>query len=145
MYIKQISVFVENRAGAASDILEILSDNGINICALSITDTSDYGIMRLIVNDPASAKKLLSDQGVMVKFTDVLAVPIGDEPGDLNKVLEIIKSGNVSIDYMYAFVSRNHGHAVVVIRTNDQDKTAELLINAGINPLCLSSLISTDK
>ena len=135
MYIQQISIFVENRFGSAADVVRALADEGINISALSIADTSDYGIMRLIVDAPEKAIALLQAQGIMVKKTDVLAIPIADQPGGLAYALETLKKGNISIDYMYAFVGRNHGKAMVVSKTDDSEAAARILAENGIIPL----------
>ncbi len=140
MFIKQISVFAENKAGAASDILDILSANDINIRALSIADTTEYGIMRLITEDVEKAKQVLQGQGILVKISNVLAVPIGDRPGGLAHVLKIFKDGQISVDYMYAFVGRNDAGAVVVVKTDDGEKAGALLKQNGIEPLCSSAL-----
>lgn len=140
MFIKQISVFAENKAGAASDILDILSANDINIRALSIADSTEYGIMRLITEDAEKAKQVLQGQGILVKISNVLAVPIGDRPGGLAHVLKIFKDGQISVEYMYAFVGRNDTGAVVVVKTDDGEKAGALLKQNGIEPLCSSAL-----
>ena len=133
--IKQISVFVENKFGSAGDIITTLSKENINIRALSIADTADYGIMRLIVDNSQKAEKIIKEQGVMVKSTDVLAIPIGDKPGGLATVLEIFKDGEISVDYMYAFVGRKADKAILVTKTDDLEKSQILLEKAGISPL----------
>ncbi len=141
MFIKQVSIFVENKAGAASDVLDILTQNNINIRALSIADTSEYGIMRLITEDPDHAKAVLKENGIMVKRTRVFAIPLDDKPGGLNEILHILKSADISVEYMYAFVGKNHGKAVVVIKTNDTDNTSAVLEANGITPLAVEELI----
>jgi len=140
MLIKQISIFVENRFGAVSDIIELLSENDINICALSIADTSDYGIMRLIVNDCDKAKNVLNSQGVIVSVNEVLALPIKDEPGGLSYVLKVLKNADISIDYMYAFVGRSKNNAIVVAKTDNMEKSISALKNVNIIPLCKKGL-----
>ena len=139
-YIKQISVFVENTVGAAADAVEILSREGIDIRALSIADTEDYGIMRLIVDDPEKAKALLQEKGIMVKQTDVLALPLEDKPGSLTRILTIFKNGGMPIEYMYAFVGRTHGKAVVVAKAADPLRAAALLAPHGIAPLSAAEI-----
>ena len=127
MFVKQLTVFVENKSGRVSDILEILGKAGIDISALSIADTSDYGLMRLIASDPEKAKKVLYDAGVVVKITDALAVPIENRPGGLFDVMKRLKDGGISIEYLYAFVGQKNGEALVVMKTDNNEK-AETLI-----------------
>ena len=142
MFIKQISVFVENQFGTAADVLNILAQNGINISALSIADTSDYGIMRLIVDNPDKTKELLYETGIMVKCSDVLAIPIDDTPGGLAKIASYFKSGGVSIEYMYAFTDKNHGNAVVVTKTDNPEKAIEVLSENNIKPICSKEIFN---
>lgn len=140
MFIKQLSVFVENRFGAVADIVSLLSENEINIRALSVADTTDYGIMRLIIDKPDDAKQILRDKGIMVKMTEVLAVPLQDNIGGLSYVLDVFKQSGISIDYIYAFVGRNHGKAVVVIKAEDMDGALHALNENGITSLSLSDV-----
>ncbi len=140
MFIKQVSIFVENKSGAASDVLDILSSNNINIRALSIADTSEYGIMRLITDDPDRAKSVLKENGIMVKRTRVVAVPLDDKPGGLLEILHILKGAGISVEYMYAFVGKNHGKAVVVVKTDNIEKTSDVLIANGVSPLATDEL-----
>ena len=141
MFIKQVSVFVENTPGSASDIIDTLSKEGINIRALAIADTSEYGIMRLIADDPDRAKAVLLDRGIMVKRTRVFAVPLEDKPGGLAEILHILKNESISVEYMYAFVGKNHGKAVVVIKTDNTELTEDVLKSNNISTLCTSELI----
>lgn len=141
MFIKQVSVFVENNPGSASDIIDTLSNEGINIRAMAIADTSEYGIMRLIADDPDRAKAVLLERGIMVKRTRVFAVPLEDKPGGLAEILHILKKENISVEYMYAFVGKNHGKAVVVIKTDNTELTEEVLKLNNISTLCTSELI----
>ena len=139
-YIKQLSVFVENTVGAAADTVTVLSREGIDIRALSIADTEDYGIMRLIVDNPERAKTLLQEKGIMVRQTDVLALPLDDKPGSLARILTLLKDGNMPIEYMYAFVGRTHGKAVVVAKAADPAKAADLLAAHGVTPLSAAEI-----
>ena len=141
MFIKQVSVFVENNPGSASDIIDTLSKEGINIRALAIADTSEYGIMRLIADDPDRAKAVLLDRGIMVKRTRVFAVPLEDKPGGLAEIFHILKNESISVEYMYAFVGKNHGKAVVVIKTDNTELTEDVLKSNNISTLCTSELI----
>ena len=135
MYVKQISVFVENSFGSAAETLDVLTKENININALSIADTSDYGIMRLIVDAPEKARDLLREHGATVKITDVLALPISNQPGGLSAVLSILTKAHISIDYMYAFPADSKESAIVITKTGDLEKTVAVLIENGITPL----------
>lgn len=131
MLIKQISVFVENKPGRMADILEVLAKNNIDISALSIADTTDFGVLRMIVSDSELAKKVLNDAGVVVKTTDVIAVSMEDKPGGLGAIMNTINDGEITVDYMYAFAGRSENGAMVVIKVNNPDKAIELLEKAG--------------
>ena len=132
MRIKQLSIFVENKTGRLHSITQALSENGINMRALSIADTTDFGILRLIVCDAQKAKKVLSDIGVISKITDVLAVMIDDRAGGLTSVLDTVSDTAVSIEYMYAFLAKDTGRAMMVIKTDDDDATERVLLEKGI-------------
>ena len=121
MLIKQISVFVENVPGQLSEVTKALGENGIDMSALSLADTSEFGILRLIVNDPDKACQVLRDHHYIVKQNDVLAAVVDDRPGGLTGVLDILANVNVSVEYMYAFVGSKDGHAVVVIRPDNAE------------------------
>ena len=121
MLIKQISVFVENAPGSLSEVTKALGESGIDMSALSLADTSEFGILRLIVNDPDKACEVLREHHFIVKQNDVLAAVIDDRPGGLTAVLDILANVNVSVEYMYAFVGSKAGHAVVVIRPDNAE------------------------
>ncbi|MBR3995323.1 MAG: acetolactate synthase [Clostridia bacterium] len=121
MSIKQLSVFVENKFGRVSDICNVLAENHINMSALSIADTSEFGVARIIVDKPEEAKKVLSQSGVIVKVTDVIGVAIDDKPGGLAAVLDLLKEGKVSVEYMYAFLPKMRDHAMVVMKVDKPD------------------------
>ena len=127
MLIKQISVFVENAPGSLSEVTKALGDNGIDMSALSLADTSEFGILRLIVNDPEKACDVLRDHHFIVKQNYVVAAVVDDRPGGLTGVLEILAEAKVSVEYMYAFVGSKDGHAVVVIRPDDAEKAMTAL------------------
>ena len=127
MFVKQLTIFVENKSGRVSDILEALGNAGIDISALSIADTSDYGLMRMIVDDPEKAKEVLLSAGVVVKITDALAVPIADRPGGLASVMKKLKEHSLSVEYLYAFVGHRDGGALVVMKTDDNEKAESIL------------------
>lgn len=129
--LKQLTVFVENRQGALVDITDILAKNGVNIRALSIADTKDFGILRLIVNDNETAQKTLGDAGYLLKMTDVVGVKIGDAPGKLSGALDVLDKNNVNMEYLYAFMTRTERHAYVVLRVEDNAAAEAALEAAG--------------
>jgi hypothetical protein len=127
MKVKQISIFLENKTGRLLEVLQTLSKAKINIRALSIADTSEFGILRLIVPSPDKAKQVLEKNKFRVAETEVIAVGVPDKPGGLALVLQVMNSANLNVEYLYAFVEKSGQQAVVVIRTED--------INAGIKAL----------
>ena len=135
MFIKQLSVFIENKPGRLVTILDTLAENGIDISALSIADTADYGIARMIVNNPELAVTCLREIGVFVKLTDVFAVTIEDLPGGLAGSLHTITDEGVEICYMYAFVGKISGKAIMVLKVNNPEKAEELLKKSDIELL----------
>ena len=135
MKIRQVSVFIENKSGRLSDVIEFLGDNGINIRALSLADTSDFGILRLIVNDPDKAYTLLREKDFTVGATDVIAVAVPDIPGGLASVLKLLKDKDISVEYMYAYVEHSSDYAVMIFRFEDTDTTLDLLKREGVKLL----------
>lgn len=133
MLIKQLSVFVENKPGRLAAVIEELGRNGINMSALSLADTSEYGILRVIVDNPEDAADLLKKIGVVVKVTTVLAVPMDDTPGGLSKILEVFLKNEINVDYMYAFVGKTANKAVMVVKVSDVKKAEAALQVAGIS------------
>ena len=131
MAIKQLTVFVENKQGSLVSITKTLSENNINMRALSIAETQDFGMLRLIVNDTATAEKVLSDEGYLIKVNDVVGVKIGDAPGKLSGALSVLDENKINMDYLYAFMSRTEKHAYVVIRVEDNDAAEKALESAG--------------
>ena len=133
MSLKQLTVFVENKQGKLMEITGVLAENDINIRALSIADTQDFGILRLIVTDYDKAEKTLMDAGFLVKSTSVVGVKIGDEPGKLSTALGVLDSNGINMEYLYAFMSRTEKHAYVVLRVADNDKAEKALEDAGFH------------
>lgn len=127
MLIKQISVFIENQPGRLTEVTEVLAQNKVDITALSLADTSEFGILRLIVDKPDAAQMALREAGFAVKVTEVLAVAMDDQPGGLAAVLNAIKEAGISIEYMYAFVGKKEGKAVVVMRVSDLEAAVTAL------------------
>jgi len=132
MMVKQISVFLENKTGRLAEATDVLGRNGINIRALSIADTKDFGILRIIVADPAKAETVLKDAGFMLTTTDVITVNVPDRPGGLHEILDIFADLNIAIEYMYAFPTIHEKRAYVVIRVEDPDKAVAALLKKGI-------------
>ena len=133
MFIKQVSVFVENKAGAMSEVLDILAEENIDMSALSVADTSDFGILRLILSEPEKAEKVLKEKGYVVKLTDVVAVGIEDKPGGLSKPLKVLKDNGIGIEYMYAFIGKVSNSALVVMKTSDPEKSLEVLADMTVD------------
>ncbi len=129
MLIKQISAFIENKPGRLAEVTKYLADDNINIHAISIADTTDFGILRLIVSDPDKAKKTLKDKSLTVKTTEVIAVALEHRPGSLADILSSLAKNDISIEYMYAFTSRSLEHdAMVILRLNNQQESIEKLL-----------------
>jgi hypothetical protein len=128
MKITQLSLFVENRPGALSDVCRTLKENNINLSTLSLADTQSFGILRLLVKDHDKAQKVLEQAGFVVKTTEVLAIPVANQPGGLAQLLETLK--DCQVEYMYAFASEVHDSAVMVFRFADPDKALEVLKSA---------------
>lgn len=131
MIIKQLSVFVENKKGRLQAITQVLADNDIDISALSLADTSDFGVLRLIVNKPDEAKAALNESGVVVKITDVVAVVMDDAPGGVAAVLKVFLDNEISVEYMYACVGKTTGKALMVVKTDDVTSAESVLETAG--------------
>lgn len=132
MIVKQVSVFLENRAGRLAEVTGILADQNVNIRALSLADSADFGILRLIVDDVERAKRILKQEGLTVRETDVVAVEVPDRPGGLAHLLQIFKDENVNVEYMYAFVKAPSQSAVMIFRFEDPHKALEALRSKGV-------------
>jgi len=126
MLAEQISIFIENKEGRLAEVTAILRDADVNIRALSLADTTDFGVLRLIVNDNEKAEQALRKEGFTVGRTKVLAVEVSDEPGGLNKVLDPLWMQNVNVEYMYAFANPQCKNAIMVFRFDDHDKALEI-------------------
>ena len=133
MAIKQLTVLVPNRQGTMVSITEKLSEHNINLRALSIAETEEFGILRLIVNDEKAAEKVLSDEGYLIKITEVVGVKIGDAPGKLSAALSVLDKNKINIEYLYAFMARTEKHAYVVIRVEDNAVAETALTDAGFH------------
>ena len=131
MAIKQITVFVQNKKGTVVSVTDILAKNNINLRALSIAETQDFGILRLIVNDENAAEAALKEHGFLIKTIDVVGVKISDEPGKLTSALDVLDKAGINVEYLYAFMARTEKHAYVVIRVEDNEVAESVLTNAG--------------
>ena len=132
MKAEQISIFLENKAGRLAEVTGILGDAHINIRALSLADTSDFGILRLIVHDNEKAKQVLKEHGFTVGRTEVVAVEVEDRPGGLNRILQILFEAGINVEYMYAFVRQSGQNAVLIFRFDDIDNAVDVLMRNGV-------------
>src|SRR5512142_1852127 len=133
--VEQISIFLENKSGRLADVTQILAGNGINIRALSLADTADFGILRLIVSDLDKTKQLLKDSGFTVGQNEVVAVEVPDLPGGLAGILGALTGTGINVEYMYAFVRKCEGNAVLIFRFDEIEKAIDTLRKAGIRIL----------
>ena len=131
MAIKQLTVFIQNKKGTVVSVTDILSKNNINLRALSIAETQDFGILRLIVNDEKAAEAVLTENGYLIKVIDVVGVKIGDEPGKLAAALDVLDKADINVEYLYAFMARTEKHAYVVLRVEDNAVAEKALTDAG--------------
>lgn len=132
MSVKQLSVFLENRAGQLAEITALLSKNGVDLRAINIAETADYGVMRIIADDARLAASVLSENGFILSVNDVTAVTVPDEKGALSRVLDLLAANGVDVEYMYSVFSRKNGSASMIFRVNDNEKLAEILKANGI-------------
>lgn len=133
MRVKQLSLFIENKPGTLNEVCQVLKKNDINISTLSLADTEHFGIMRLLIRDWENAKKVLEEAGFVVNVTEVLTLPVGDHPGGLAYLLEILEENNINIEYMYAFSYGKGDKAIMVFRFEDPDKALEALAGKNID------------
>ena len=131
MAIKQLTVFIQNKKGTVVSVTDILSKNNINLRALSIAETQDFGMLRLIVNDEKTAQAVLAENGYLIKIIDVVGVKIGDAPGKLTEALDVLDKADINVEYLYAFMARTQKHAYVVLRVEDNAVAEAALANAG--------------
>ena len=133
MSLKQLTIFVENKKGSLVNITKTLADNSVNMRALSIADTQDFGILRLIVDKNDVATKALEEAGYLIKVTDVVGVKIGDAPGKLTEALKVLSENKINLEYLYAFMARTERHAYVVLRVEDNDLAKRALTTSGFH------------
>jgi hypothetical protein len=135
MKVEQIAIFVENKSGRLAEVTDILAKTGVNIRALSLADTADFGILRLIVNDTEKAKKVLNENGFTVRMNEVVAVEVPDRPGGLAGILGALQGEKVNVEYMYAFVQKSGEHAIIIFRFDEIEKAVDTLRKAGVRIL----------
>ena len=135
MIIKQLSIFVENKRGSLAEITKAIAEAGVDIRALSIADTTDFGILRLIVNKPDAAAAALKVKGITVSVTNVIAVGIDDVPGAFSVPMQILADNEIDVEYMYAFITRKSEKAYVILRVADNDAAAKVLADKGVEIL----------
>ena len=133
MSLKQLTIFVENKQGSLVDVTDTLAQNNVNLRALSIAETQEFGLLRLIVNDNDAAISALTDKGYLLKITEVVGVKIGDAPGKLSKALSVLADAGVNVEYLYAFMARTEKHAYVVLRPTDNAAAEAALEAAGFH------------
>lgn len=143
MHVKQISIFLENRPGRLEEITSVLKGGDVNIRAMSLADMSDFGILRLIVNNPEKSIGLLKNKGFTVKENDVIAVEVDDKPGGLHTILHILGKAGISIEYMYASLRKNTDKAIIIIRVESNTESIKALQDAGIILLSSDTVYQT--
>ena len=135
MTIPQISVFLENKAGQLADITGILSQNQVNMRAINIAETTDYGVLRLIVDDAAKASSILLEKGFILTMTPVVGVAVPDTPGGLSRVLSVISGAEIDVEYMYSVFGQKDGQACMIFRVADSDGLTAILEQNGIGTI----------
>jgi hypothetical protein len=133
MAIQQLTVFVQNKKGTVVSVTDILSRNNVNLRALSIAETQDFGMLRLIVNDQKTAETVLTSNGYLIKTINVVGVKIGDAPGKLTAALDVLDKADINVEYLYAFMARTEKHAYVVLRVEDNAAAEAALTEAGFH------------
>ena len=141
MKLKQLSLFLENRPGALSRPMKLLAKAGFNILTLSIADANQFGILRLILRDWEKAKKLLEQDGFVVRVTDMVAVEVPDQPGGLAKILGVVEKDGLNVEFMYAFTEKRESKAVLVFRFDDPDSAIKILQKSKVNVIASVDLL----
>ena len=140
MNVTQISVFLENRAGQLSNITRVLSENGVDLRAINIAETQDYGVLRIIPADAQKASSVLLENGFIMAMTPVIAVAVLDRPGGLNSLLEALAEENIGIEYMYSVFSMNSGEALMVLQVGEAEKVSEILSTKGFRTVAIEDI-----
>lgn len=142
MTIRQISVFVENKPGMLAKLAEVLNNSGINMHALSLAETKDFGIIRLIVDDPFNTIHVLKEHQYICSITKVIGIAIDNKPGSLGKVMKVLGDNDINVEYTYAFTAGVNDKACMIFRVGSNEKAIEVLSKNGIRPLCQDDLYS---
>ncbi len=140
MSVKQISVFLENKKGRLAEVTRTLSHEKINIRALSLADTADFGVLRIIVDNPDRSLTVLKKHGFVAQVTEVIAVEVEDRPGGLSRILEVLDQDNVNVEYMYAYVEKSRENAIVICRIDDRERALQILQKNDIATLSAEAL-----
>ena len=140
MNVTQISVFLENRAGQLSNITRVLSENGVDLRAINIAETQDYGVLRIIPADAQKASSVLLENGFIMAMTPVIAVAVPDRPGGLNSLLEALAEENIGIEYMYSVFSMNSGEALMVLQVGEAERVSEILSTKGFRTVAIEDI-----
>lgn len=139
MFIKQLSIFLQNKGGSLDEVLKILSGENVNIASASLADTNDFGVLRVLVSDTDKAYKVLKEKGITSKVSDVIGVCVPNETGGFSKIVQLVLDAGLNIRYFYGLSVQNDG-ANIVLKTDDQDKTVDILKKAGVKLLEQSEL-----
>ncbi len=142
MAIQQLTVFLENKQGRLAEVTRLLAKNNIDLRALSIADTAEFGILRLIVSDTEKAKQILAADGTLVQITDIVGVRLSDQPGELAEVLSTLDSQQINVEYLYAFLTRTENSAYVVLRVANNAAAEATLQKAGFQLVCAKDIAS---
>jgi hypothetical protein len=135
MKVEQISVFLENKPRALAEVTRILGEAGVNIRALALADTKDFGILRIIVNDNEKAREILGKRGLTVRKTEVVAVEVPDRPGGLADIMQILGDADINVEYLYAFVQQSGENAIIIFRFDETDRAIKVLSEKGVKIL----------
>lgn len=140
MSVHQISIFLENSKGRLAEVTRALAVEGINIRALSLADTADFGVLRIIVDDPDRCLSVLKKGGFVARFSEVVAVEVEDRPGGLSRIMEVLDEAGLNVEYMYAYVAKALKNAVVICKIDERDKALAVLDRAGIPTVSAENL-----
>ena len=135
MSLQQLSIIVENRPGSLASTFQVLADAGIDINGVSVSDTTEFGVLRMILSDPAKGEEVLQENGFVVKATDVLAIDVNDTPGGLLNVVRLFADRHLNVEYMYAFGTKLDQHAMIIFKTEDNRRAEEILQEEGMHAL----------
>jgi len=135
MKIQQVSIFLENKKGRLSDVCSVLGKHGVNIRALTIAESEDFGVLRVVVDRPEETLRIVKENGFAAKLSPIVAVEVPDKPGGLATVLKVLSDNDVNVEYMYGFVERSGDNAILVFRFSDPDRTVQILQKSKIKVL----------